>query len=182
MNNPCNQRREGVGLACSDASVKSGRCQVLERKTFLWPFSPAMPRGTHRHRRYFTTERLLFSLIRIGSVNCGLRPAIATTRTTGCSLSSLHSARLKRPQSGVSVQAGLGCVWNCAANSGNIRWSSRPRPVNRLQATSQPRRVMRGGSKSCALGSSQTKDRPVQGKLSLSPVKQSLLLQSNSYD
>ncbi len=34
-------------------------------------------------------------------------------------------------------------------------WSSRPRPVNRLQATSQPRRVMRGGSKSCALGSKQ---------------------------
>lgn len=51
--------------------------------------------------------------------------------------------------------------------------SSRPRPVNRLQATCQPRRVMRGGSK-LMLGSGQTKDRPVQGKLSLSPVKQTL--------
>jgi hypothetical protein len=30
-------------------------------------------------------------------------------------------------------------------------WSSRPRPVTRLQATGQPRRVMRGGSKTlCA--------------------------------
>jgi len=67
-----------------------------------------------------SSNRVLFTLHRIGSVNCEQRLAIATTRTT---------------RNGISRNG----------------WSSRPRPVNRLQATSQPRRVMRGGVKGVSL-------------------------------
>jgi|SRR6185295_9019992 len=53
-----------------------------------------------------------------------------------------------------------------------LRWSSRPRPVNRLQATGEPRRVMRGGRKAVRLAPRNRTDptcgKP-QGKLSLSP-------------
>lgn len=39
-------------------------------------------------------------------------------------------------------------------------WSSRPRPVNRLQATGEPRRVMRGGSKGYTSWLRRTKTDP----------------------
>lgn len=119
----------------------------------------------------------------IGSVNCGQRLAIATTRTTGCSLSGdgcggRIAAGTAKQTSGSQFRSSRdesGCRHH---HSENIRWSSRPRPVNRLQATSQPkscesrRRVMRGGSKGYTLGSKeQDRLEPVvtQGKLSLSP-------------
>jgi len=63
------------------------------------------------------------------------------TRCAGSILAGPQGSRLRR---------------NTDSHSENIRWSSRPRPVNRLQATSQPRRVMRGGSKSDTLGSKGT--------------------------
>jgi hypothetical protein len=105
--------------------------------------------------------------------NCEQRPATATTRKTCCSLNSLRGVRPEHPQSGVSVQSGLDCVWNAGANSESNGWSSSPRPVNRLQATSEPRRVMRGGRKAMRLAP-KNEGRPVQGKLSLSPKNEGL--------
>lgn len=75
---------------------------------------------------------------RIGTVTLRATSCEPTTRTTDRSLNSLRCARPLRSQPGVSVIAGPGGVWNTAETSRNGRWSSRPRPVTRLQATSQP--------------------------------------------
>jgi len=78
LDSSCSGQRENWSISASG------------RKTSFWPFNTAKPLpGSHRSgRRVFTVGRpILLGLPRIGSVNCGLRPAIATTRTTGCSLS-----------------------------------------------------------------------------------------------
>jgi hypothetical protein len=143
----------------------------------LWNVRPRFGRSVMRSRKARTAASgfsqlngLSFWLSRIGSVNCEQRQANATTRKSRRSLYSLRCLRSKQRQSGVSVLAGLDCFWNAVENTGSAGWSSRPRPANRLQATSQPRRVMRGGSKAMRLAPKE-QDRPVclyrQGKRSL---------------
>lgn len=107
-------------------------------------------------KRNFRTERPFSLAHRIGSVIREQRPARATTRTTGCSLNAAE--RVETPWN-------PRCLITRQQPSENIRWSSRPSPVNRLQATGEPkyresgRRVMLGGSKSDQLGSKE-QDRP----------------------
>ena len=151
-----------------DASLKTGCGKV-------WNVRPRFGRSVLRSRkarnrpqRIFKTERLFLLPSRIGSVNCGQHHANAMTRTTGCSLNgncgseiagwnstrTVRETPRERPWPLQRVSASQ--RKSHRFHSENIRWSSRPRPVNRLQATSQPRRVMRGGSKSDALGSKGT--------------------------
>lgn len=95
----------------------------------------------------------------IGSVIREQRQANATTRTTGI-LTGLNCG---------SAAGGESPTHSCPVS---FRWSSRPRPVNRLQATGEPRRVMRGGSKGvCAWlqETGQPDSVETQGKRSLSP-------------
>lgn len=163
--------------------MKTGLESSIEHQTTFWPFSSAKPRGSHRcSKRFFRTERPFSLAPRIGSVIREQRPARATTRTTGRSLNSASGVSAQRQlegewwtpvgQGGVINRRSKNAVRLRTLNSEIIRWSSRPSPVNRLQATGEPRRVMLGGSKSCALGSEE-QDRPApvatQGKLSLSP-------------
>lgn len=157
------------GVRCQNEKLVIGQVeQPLSR-----PFSSAKPRGSHRtYQRFFKTERPFSLAHRIGSVIREQRPARATTRTTGCSLKSDSDRRaMKRACRAVRVMVernnetpsgtpGAGRAekkrqiprrGRCQ-NSENIRWSSRPSPVNRLQATGEPkyresgRRVMLGGS------------------------------------
>jgi hypothetical protein len=81
------------------------------------------------------------------------RPAEATTRKTELCL--VLAGQQRGPKDSLGVVKSL---FDETPNA--IRWSSSPRPVNRLQATGEPlRRVMRGGSKGFKLGSKET-DRP----------------------
>lgn len=100
---------------------------------------------------------------RTGSVIREQRQANATTRTTGCSLYELAVLGLwvasRYNPFGGAVQNSCEMIESKYArpiHSENIRWSSSPSPVNRLQATGEPRRVMLGGSKSYMLGSEGT--------------------------
>jgi len=112
---------------------------------------------------------------RIGSVIREQRPAAATTRTTGRSLNDAVACRgwmdwgnlqitqlieipvLKRGHYTPPTQVSpIGMKAILPASFKELRWSSRTRPENRLQATGEPRRVMRVGSKSYMLGSEGT--------------------------
>lgn len=172
---------DGVKLECSDAEVSSDYQHVLNTRPRFGrsvlrcrnPARAALVGGFSR------LNGLLFRLIRIGSVNCGQRQANATTRTTGCSLNDgrgeYETKTLVMGRLGENAEPSAKADWmfyqpivkptpilpfgsnpKRARQSENIRWSSRTGPVNRLQATSQPRRVMPVGSKSDALGSEGT--------------------------
>jgi hypothetical protein len=128
-------RLEGL-LRCSDAS-----CEKLVSQSNV---SPLFGRSGLRGRKarttcspwLFTPERLLFSLHPNRLCNCGQRLAIATTRTTGCSLRARSSwsncpAGLQLP---TQVNVLSGTMINLCLALRELRWSSRPAP--RKQAAS----------------------------------------------
>lgn len=149
----------------SDAGVKTCWSEIWNSKTLCFePFSNAIPRGSHRRQRNFTTERLFLLPFRIGSVIREQRPAAATTRTTvffescgvGREISPRRCDGMMQKSFHVTTDLPDGRETYGHHTIQGTRWSSRTRPVNRLQATGEPRRVKRVGSKGYMLGSEGT--------------------------
>jgi hypothetical protein len=113
-----------------------------------------------------TLNGLFLWLSRIGSVIREQRPAAATTRKSCCSLNAgvlrcicgsiarKFESRCKKPTRQPSGNAASRIATRPALDAESV--SSSTGPVNRLQATGEPRRVMPVGSKSYMLGSEGT--------------------------
>lgn len=163
----CQERKIFLALLASRCKFQSFGRQTEnwrwllspERKPTLWLFSFAKQRCSPRHHRRFSElNGLYLAHVRIGSVIREQRPARATTRTTR------------------EIAAGL----NPACGSKLHGWSSSPVPVNRLQATGEPRRVMTGGRTAKRLAP-KNRTAPTcgksQGRLSPSPKNRVLAAQ-----
>ena len=81
-----------VCCSCSLGLLSASRKKVL-------PGSRGLPSIS---RPALSSNRVLFTLPRIGSVNCGLCHANATTRTTGCSLNDGTKVSIRRPAMAVN--------------------------------------------------------------------------------
>jgi hypothetical protein len=154
-----------------DASVKSGACSESGRKPSFWPFNNAMPRGSHRkHARNFTVERPFLCPSRIGCVSVGSdwQPSTETTVFFECfrRLFPMELERLtvSRRRSLIAVGHGAGRFLKIRQRTATLtdesiqgaRWSSRLRPVTRLQATGEPLKGDARREKRLVLGSEGT--------------------------
>ena len=151
-------------LTCSDdGNEKPSSLLILDVRPHFGRSVYAKPRGSHRPQTLsggFSGLCGHFPLpFRIGSVIREQRPAAATTRTTVvlCIVNRIlrQLNRKAGDADGVTTFVFVRRVQSCSQHR-EQRWSSRTRPVNRLQATGEPRRVMRVGSKGYMLGSEGT--------------------------